>query len=169
MGKPDTLLCSTDHRSGQGDNNNLTLLSLALFCIHALSGIQLEDNECNIPREVIQSLQYDKLEEPVAMAAHKLHKDKGRDTVKSPEWSESDRLLMFRGKIYIPKDRELRCCIIKEHHDMHITGHTGCFKTLELVSHNYWWPQMSRYIRLYIKTCDLCNQIKLQCCQPSTP
>jgi hypothetical protein len=37
-----------------------------------------------------------------------LQKDKGRGTVKSAEWSESEGLLMFRGKIYVPKDRELR-------------------------------------------------------------
>jgi hypothetical protein len=46
--------------------------------------------------------------------------------------------------------------------DTHITGHAGCFKTLKLIIHNYWWPQMSRYIRVYVKTCDLCNWTKLQ-------
>jgi hypothetical protein len=34
-----------------------------------------------------------------------------QDTVRSPEWLESDGLLMFRGKINVPKDRDLRCCI----------------------------------------------------------
>jgi hypothetical protein len=49
----------------------------------------------------------------------------------------SDGLLMFRGKIYVPKDRDLRHRIVKQHHDMCITGHAGCFKTLKLVSCNY--------------------------------
>jgi hypothetical protein len=31
---------------------------------------------------------------------------------------------------------------------MHITGHAGCFKTLEIVSRNYWWSQD---IVLYVK------------------
>jgi hypothetical protein len=91
----------------------------------------------------------------VAKAARELWKDKGRGTIKSAEWSESDGLLMFRGKIYVPKDRELGCRIIEEHHDTCIAGHAGCFKTLELVSCNYWWPQMCRYIGTYVKHCDL--------------
>jgi hypothetical protein len=85
-------------------------------------------------------------EESVAKAARELWKDKSRGTVKSAEWSESDGLLMFHGKIYVPNDRNLRRRIVKQHHDMCIAGHAGCFKTPELVSHNYWWPQMSRYI-----------------------
>jgi hypothetical protein len=40
--------------------------------------------------------------------ARELRKDKDRGTAKSTEWSESEGLLMFRGKIYVPKDRELR-------------------------------------------------------------
>jgi len=30
-----------------------------------------------------------------------------------------------------------------------------------LISRNYWWPQMSRYIRQYVSTCDLCLRMKL--------
>jgi hypothetical protein len=79
-------------------------------------------------------------EESVVKAARELWKDKGRGMVKSTEWSESDGLLMFHGKIYVPKDRDLRCCIVEQHHDTHIAGHAGRFKTLELISRNYWWP-----------------------------
>jgi transposase InsO family protein len=69
---------------------------------------------------------------------------------------------MFHGKIYVPNDRDLRCRIVEQHHDTHIAGHAGRFKTLELVSRNYWWPQMSRYIGIYVKHCDLCNRTKVQ-------
>jgi len=45
-------------------------------------------------------------------------------------------------------------------HDIKVAGHPGCWKTLELVSRDYWWPQMSRYIRQYISTYDLCIRTK---------
>jgi hypothetical protein len=56
MGKPDALSRRADHGSGQGDNNNLTLLAPELFRIHALAGIRLEGDERNILQEVRHSL-----------------------------------------------------------------------------------------------------------------
>jgi hypothetical protein len=162
MGKPDALSRQADHGSGQGDNDNLTLLAPELFRIHALAGARFQGDEWNILREVRHSLKGGVQEESITKAARELRKDKGRGTVKSTEWSESERLLMFRGKIYVPNDRDLRHRIVEQHHDTRIAGHAGHFKTLELVSHNYWWPQMSCYISIYIKHCDLCNQTKVQ-------
>jgi hypothetical protein len=162
MGKPNTLSRQADHGSGQGDNDNLTLLAPELFRIHVLAGTRLEGEECNIFWEVRRSLRDKVQEEAVAKAARGLQKDKGRGTVKSTEWSESDGLPMFHGKIYVPNDKDLWRCIIEQHHDTRIAGHAGCFKTLELIAHNYWWPQMSCYIGIYVKTCNLCNRTKLQ-------
>jgi transposase InsO family protein len=73
---------------------------------------------------------------------------------------------MFCGKIYVPNDRDLRRRIVEQHQDTCIAGHAGCFKTLKLVSRNYWWPQMSRYIGIYVKHCNLCNRTKVQHRQP---
>jgi hypothetical protein len=125
MGKPDALSRWADHGSGQGDNDNLTLLAPELFWIHALAGITLEGEEHNILQEVRCSLKDGMQEESVAKAARKLRKDKGRGTIKSAEWSESDGLLMFCGKIYVPKDRDLRRRIVKQHHNTCIAEHAG--------------------------------------------
>jgi hypothetical protein len=143
MGKPDALSRRADHGSGQGDNDNLTLLAPELFRIHALAGARFQGDEWNILQEVRCSLKDGIQEESIAKAARELRKDKGRGTVKSAEWSESEGLLMFHGKIYVPNDRDLRHRIVEQHHDIRIAGHAGHFKTLKLVSCNYWWPQMS--------------------------
>jgi len=42
------------------------------------------------------------------------------------------------GKIYVPKDGELRAEIIWLYHDVPVTGYGGRWKTVELVTRNYW-------------------------------
>jgi hypothetical protein len=137
MGKPDALSRRADHGSGQGDNNNLMLLAPEIFRIHALAGTRLEGKERNILCEVWHSLRDGVQEEAVAKVARELRKDKGRGMVKSAEWSESNGLLMFHSKIYVPNDKDLQRHIIKQHHDMRIAEHAGCLKTLELIVRNY--------------------------------
>jgi hypothetical protein len=93
------------------------LLAPELFRIHALAGTRLEGEERNILCEVRHSLKDRVKEEAVAKAARELRKDTGRGTVKRAEWSESNGLFMFCGKIYVPNDRDLQCRIIEQHHD----------------------------------------------------
>jgi hypothetical protein len=52
MGKPDALSRRANHGSGQGDNDNLTLLAPELFRIHALAGARFQGNERNVLQEV---------------------------------------------------------------------------------------------------------------------
>ena len=74
-------------------------------------------------------------------------------SVISYKWSMENGLLRYRGKVYVPK-MDLRQKIIALCHDSKIAGHPGRWKTLELVSWNYWWPQIVIY-HIYIK-CYLC-------------
>jgi hypothetical protein len=140
----------------------MTLLDPSLFRICALSGLNIAGEEHVILRDVRRCLREGDLEESVAKAARQLRQDRTRGTVRSAEWSEMDGLLMFRGKVYVPNDKDLRRRIVAQHHDTAIAGHAGRWKTLELVSCNYWWPQMSRYIGIYVRTCDPCNRTKVQ-------
>jgi hypothetical protein len=166
MGKPDALSRQANHRSGRGGSGGLALLAPELFRIHVLAGARFQGEEQNILWEVQRSLKDGVQEESIGQVAREIQKDKGRGTVKSAEWLESEGLFIFCSKIYVPNDRDLQYHIVKQHHDTRIAGHAGHFKILELVSCNYWWPQMSRYISIYVKHCNLCNQTKVQCRRP---
>jgi len=105
-------------------------------------------------REIGQENQKGDQKEPVAKAARELQQTSSK-TVCSAEWSEDDGVLQFRGKIYILQNSDLQRRIVSLCHDTKVAGHPGRWKTLELVSRNYWWPQMSRYVGQYVRTCDL--------------
>jgi len=48
---------------------------------------------------------------------------------------------------YIPKDEKLKIEIIQLHHDTLITGHRRQYKTVELVTRNYWWPEVIKKVK----------------------
>ena len=43
--------------------------------------------------------------------------------LRGDEWQIEDELVLKEGKIYVPKDKELRVEIIQLHHDISITEH----------------------------------------------
>jgi len=119
----------------------------------------MEGLEKDILKEICQGNQRGDQEEPVAKVARELRQAASK-TVHSAEWSEEEGLFQFRGKIYVPRNTDLRRRVVSLCHDTKVARHPRCWKTLELVSRDYWWPQMSRYIRQYVSTCDLCLRMK---------
>ena len=96
----------------------------------------------------------DTLREAVAKVKNSKHLP-GKDV--TPEWEMVDRLLWYRGFIYVPNDIALQRDITRRYHDTLSARHPGENKTLELISRNYWWPRMGHFIRDYVSTCDVCG------------
>ena len=84
-------------------------------------------------------------------------KQSGTKTIRSDEWALEQGLVLYRGKVYVPKNTKLRTEIIKLHHDSPVAGHPGQWKTLELILRNYWWPGITQKVNDYVSGCDKCQ------------
>jgi len=71
------------------------------------------------------------------------------------------------GKVYVPKDEKLRIEIIRLHYDIPIEGYEGQWKTVELVTRNFWWPGVTKEVKRYVEGCDACQRNKNHTEQPA--
>ena len=69
--------------------------------------------------------------------------------------------------MYVPKDEELRVEIIWLHHNVPAAEHGGRWKTVKLVTRNYWWPGVTRDVGKYVEGCDLCQRMKNRTEEPA--
>ena len=76
------------------------------------------------------------------------------------DWELKEGILWFKGKIFVPKNEDIRKLVVESQHDAPAAGHPGQFRTLELVSRNYWWPSMCKFINSYVSHCKICIQSK---------
>jgi hypothetical protein len=101
MDKSSAISCQVDHGSSTNDNEDIILLTLDLFVIRALEGLQLIREEKEILKEIKRETENGETEEAVARAAKELWKTSAH-SVQSSEWSQSQDILYFCGKIYVP-------------------------------------------------------------------
>ena len=67
----------------------------------------------------------------------------------------------------MPKDEKLRIEIIRLHYDIPIEGYEGQWKTVELVTRNFWWPGVTKEVKRYVEGCDACQRNKNHIEQPA--
>ncbi|QRW23612.1 Retrotransposable element Tf2 protein [Rhizoctonia solani] len=77
-----------------------------------------------------------------------LHKLQGKEKV--TDWELKEGLLWHQGKIFVPKDDTIRNLILESRHNALAAGHPGQARTLELVSRNYYWPSMKKFVNSYV-------------------
>ena len=77
--------------------------------------------------------------------------------LKDEEWRKVDSVMYKEGKVYVPKDNRLQAEIIRLQYDTPVGGHGGQWKTVELVTQNFWWPGVTREVKRYVEGCDACQ------------
>jgi len=68
--------------------------------------------------------------------------------------------LLWRGRRWVPNSEPLRTRLIQATHDSTVSGHPGREVTTALMSRQFFWPQMSKHIRQFVRNCDNCSANK---------
>ena len=58
------------------------------------------------------------------------------------------------------REEKLRAEIIQLYHDVLAAEHREKWKTVELVTRNYWWSGVTKDVRKYVEGYDLCQRMK---------
>ena len=87
-------------------------------------------------------------------------KKAGVKKLQGNEWKIEEDLVLKERKMYVLKEEELRTEIIQLYHNVLAVGHGGRWKTVELVTRNYWWPGVMRDVGRYVEGCNLCQRMK---------
>ena len=123
MGKADGLSRQSDWKVGVEKDN----------WIHSLEEVVIEGPEVDIVEKIKKARSKDK---EVIRIVEEIKKAKVKE-LRGEEWKIEEELVLEEGKVYVPKDKELRAEIIQLHHNVLAVGHGGRWKTVELVMRNY--------------------------------
>jgi len=115
------------------DNENPVMLKKEWLEVRAMEQL-VEGPEKEIVKKIKEARDRDK---EVIKAVEEIKKAEVK-VLRNDKWQIEEGLVLKEGKVYVPKDEKLRVEIIWLHHDMPIAEHGGQWKTVELVTRNYW-------------------------------
>lgn len=75
------------------------------------------------------------------------------------DWTMKDGLVLFKGRLAIPEDNELKVKLVDEIHKQPSVAHPGKAKTKKLLKSRYYWLKMDDYIDRYVSNCHTCRRI----------
>jgi len=162
IGKADGLSRRADWKVGV-DKDNENQVFIKDNWIRSMYKVVVEGPKVDMIEKIKRARSKDKdvvrvVEEMKKAGVKELHRN---------EWQMEGDVVLKERKVYVPKDEELRAEIIQLHHDVPAAGHGGRWKTVELVTRNYWWLGVTRDVGRYVEGCDLCQRMKNRTEEPA--
>ena len=146
-------------RGSERDNKNQVMLKKEWLEIRAM-----EQLVKGLEQEIVRKIKEVRDKDEEVIKAVEEMKKVGVKTLRDEEWQIEEGLVLKKEKVYVLKDEKLRVEIIQLHHDTPIAGHGGQWKTVELVTQNYWWPGVTKEVKRYVEGCNQ-HQIGRRCRQ----
>ncbi|QSS72061.1 hypothetical protein I7I50_03115 [Histoplasma capsulatum G186AR] len=72
---------------------------------------------------------------------------------------DDDNCLRFRDRRWVPDSEPLRTRIMQEIHDSPMTGHPGREIMYSIIAREFYWPDMSKDVRRFVRNCDRCGSV----------
>ena len=143
IGRADSLSRRVDWAKGvERDNENQVMLKEEWLEVKVMEQL-VEEPEEEIVKRIKEAR--DKDEEVIKVVEEM--KKAGVKTLRDEKWQIEKGLVLKEGRVYVPKDKKLRVEIIQLHHNTLIVGHRGQWKTVELVTRNYWWLGVTKEVK----------------------
>jgi len=61
----------------------------------------------------------------------------------------------------VPNNENLKRKVVQQYHN-ELMGHPGEWKTIELITRDFWWPGIMTFVKAYIKGCATCQTTKIK-------
>ena len=150
MGKVDGLSRRLDWKVGV-DKNNENQIIIKDSWLHRLEKVIIKGLEVEILEKIKKAKGKDK---EVVRIVEKIKKA-GVKVIQEEKQKMERELVLKERKVYVLKDEELRIEIIQLHYNVLVIGYRRKQKTVELITRNYWWPEVMREVGQYVEGCDL--------------
>jgi hypothetical protein len=152
---PTDALSRRDNVDTADDNMELTLLPDDLFA-RAIDVALADKIALSTPSDPLVLSALQALDEGVSLFPRARRED----------WLYQEGKLYFRGRLYVPEGA--RRDIVVTLHESAAGGHSGIFRTQDLVARDFWWPGLNAFIRHFVAGCAVCQAHKVNT-HPSAP
>ena len=157
IGKADSLSKRPDQEVRvEKDNEDKTLVKLEWLEVRRTEAIEIIVDRIDLLEEIRKS----KVKDDKVVKAVEEMKQAGVKMLRDEKQREVNGVMYKEGKVYVPKDDKLRAEIIRLYHNTPIGEHGRQWKTMELVTRNFWQPGVTKEVKQYIERCDVCQQNK---------
>ena len=69
-------------------------------------------------------------------------------------------IMTFRNRQWVPDHEPLRTELIETAHASPLVGHPGREETYAVLSREFFWPNMAKDVRTFVRNCDVCGRMK---------
>ena len=88
--------------------------------------------------DLLEKVRKSKVKDNEVVKAVEEIKQTGVNMLRDEEWKEVDGIIYKERKVYVPKDDILGAEIIRLYHDTPVEEHGEQWKTVKLVTQNFW-------------------------------